>query len=302
MGLSAHCRPHIRNSGVTSIKSWAWIAGALLLVSFLVLILHLSATGEEFSRYNIGWNGTSDFFSELDRHTVTDTTGPTDLPPYTKATLLILAPDRTITAAEGARYRDFVARGNTLLLADDFGTGTSFLEAMGSTIRIRPGILSSVDRAYRDPTLAVAFPVKESPFLPAGSSLILDRAATLDGGEPLLATTVFSWVNETPNGNMTLGDVLRTYTVMAEEKIGTGTVYVLSDPSVFINGMTGQDHLFRNNIAKTPLLIDTYASRVVHTGGTAELIHSVRSNLEYKFLIAALLMAWILAAWHWRII
>ena len=287
---------------MTSIRSWAWIAGALLLVSFLVLTLHLSATGEEFSRYNIGWNGTSDFFSDLDRHTVTDITGPADLSPYMNTTLLILAPDRTITAAEGARYRDFVARGNTLLLADDFGNGTSFLEAMGSTIRIHPGILSSVDRAYADPALAVALPVKENPFLPVGSSLILDRAATLDGGKPLLATTVFSWVNETPNGNLNGGDVLGTYTVMAEEKIGSGTVYVLSDPSVFINGMTGPDRLFRKTIAKTPLLIDTYASRVARTGGTAELIHSVRSNLEYKFLIAALLMTCILAAWHRRII
>lgn len=287
---------------MTGIRTCTWIAGVLLLVSFLVLILHLSATGEEFSRYNLGWNGTSDFFADLDHHTVTYITVPADLSKHTNTTLLIIAPTRTITAMEGSRYRDFVARGNTLLLADDFGTGPSFLEAMGSSIRIHPGNLSSVDRAYSDSSLATAVFVKENPFLPAGSSLVLDHATTLEGGTPLLTTSVFSWVNETPNGNLTGGDVLRKYTVMTEEKIGKGTVYVLSDPSVFINGMTGPDRQFRKNITKIPLLIDTYTSRVARTGGIAELIHSVRSNLEYKFLIAALLMACILAAWHRRII
>jgi len=48
-------------------------------VSSLVLIIHLSATAEEFSRYNIGWNGTSDFFSTLDRHTTRDITSPETL-------------------------------------------------------------------------------------------------------------------------------------------------------------------------------------------------------------------------------
>jgi len=189
---------------VTSIRSWGWIPVVLLLVSCLVLTLHFSTTDEEFSRYNIGWTGTSDFFSALDRHTMTDNIGPGDLSQYTNATLLILAPDRGVNAAEGALYRDFVARGNTLLLADDFGDGNTLLEAIGSTIRIRPGTLSSIDRAYTDPALAEVFLVKNTSLLPTGSSLVLNRAATLQGGQPLLASTVFSWVEDTQNRNLSV--------------------------------------------------------------------------------------------------
>ena len=287
---------------MTSIRSWGWIPVVLLLVSCLVLTLHLSTTDEEFSRYNIGWTGTSDFFSALDRHTMTDNIGPGDLSQYTNATLLILAPDRGVNAAEGALYRDFVARGNTLLLADDFGDGNTLLEAIGSTIRIRPGTLSSIDRAYTDPALAEVFLVKNTSLLPTGSSLVLNRAATLQGGQPLLASTVFSWVEDTQNRNLTDGKVLDKHTVMAEEKIVKGTVYVLSDPSVFINGMSGPNRLFRENITRFPLLIDTYTSRVARAEGPAELIHSVRSNSEYKFLIAALIMVCIIAAWRRQII
>jgi hypothetical protein len=290
-------------------KPYTWITIALLLVSSLVLIFHLSTTGEEFSRYNVGWSGTSDFFSTLDRHTTHDITSPMDLAGYSNATLLLIAPDREITTADGAAYRDFVARGNTLLLADDFGSGTTFLRSIDSTIKIRPGNLSSVDRGYADAYMVVVHPVGSAGFLPAGSSLMLDQAATLTGGERLLSTTVFSWVDETPDRKLTGGEVLGTYTVMAREKIGNGTLYVLSDPSIFINGMddpgvSPANRLFREKIAQAPapLLIDTYASRTARVEGTGEIIHSVRSNDEYKFVIAALLIAGILIAWQRRVI
>jgi len=288
-------------------KPYAWITIVLLIAASLVLILHLSSTGEEFSRYNVGWNGTSDFFSRVDRHTTRDIADPVELAGYHNATLLMIAPDREITAEEGAAYRDFVARGNTLLLADDFGSGNSLLRAMGSSIVIRPGNLSSVDRAYADAGMVVAYPAGNTGYLPAGSALVLDRAASLTGGEPLLATTIFSWVDETPDGKLTEGEVLGRYTVMAQEKIGTGTLMVLADPSIFVNGMNGvspANRLFREKIEKSPapLLVDTSASRAARADGIGEFIHSVRSNDEYRFVIAALLMAGILFAWHRRFI
>jgi hypothetical protein len=96
---------------------------------------------------------------------------------------------------------------------------------------------------------------------------------------------------------------------MAQEKIGDGTLYVLSDPSIFINGMKDPgasyaNRLFREKIARTsgPLLIDTYSSRTGRVDGIGEIILVVRSNNEYKFMIAALLMAGIIIAWHRRLI
>ena len=307
--MKTNCRTQIEQSEASSIKPYAWLTIALLGITFLVLILHLSTTGEEFSRYNIGWTGTSDFFSSLDRQTTQAIANPADLAGYSNATLLIIAPDRIVNTGEGASYRDFVARGNTLLLADDFGTGNNFLRSLGSSIVIHQGNLSSADRAYDDAYMVMVYPVGNAGFLPTGSSLILDQAASLTGGEPLLTTSVFSWVDETPDRNLTDGEVLGTYTVMAQEKIGRGTVYVLSDPSVFINGMNDPgvypaNLLFREKIARTPapLLVDTYSSRAGRIDGIGEIIHSVRSNTEYKFVIAALLMAGILLAWHRRVI
>jgi len=294
---------------VIRIKPYAWITIALLLISSLILILHLSTTGEEFSRYNVGWTGTSHFFSTLDRHTTSEILTPSDLAGYKNATLVVIAPDRELTAAEGASYHDFVARGNTMLLADDFGSGNTLLRSLGTTIVIQSGNLSSVDRAYDDSYMVVVHPVGDTGFLPAGSSVVLDQASSLTGGEPLLNTSVFSWVDEIPDRQLSSKEVLGTYTVMAQERIGDGTLYVLSDPSIFINGMNDPgasyaNRLFLEKIVRTPgpLLIDTYSSRTGRVDGIGEIILVVRTNNEYRFVIAALLMAGIIIAWHRRII
>ena len=95
------------------------------------------------------------------------------------------------------------------------------------------------------------------------------------------------------------------YTVMAQETIGDGTLYVLTDPSIFINGMNDPgtpyaNRLFLEGVSRTPapLLIDTYSTRTGRVDGMGEIIQLVRSNKDYTFIIAALLMAGILVAWR----
>jgi hypothetical protein len=175
---------------------------------------------------------------------------------------------------------------------------------------IRQGNLTSVDQAYTDAHLIIVTPVRTARFFPVGSSLVLNRAAILTGGEPLLTTTIFSWMDESPDKRKSdVERVLGRYTVMAEEKIGNGTVYVLSDPSIFINGMKDPGALYGNRfflgeIAHTPgpLLIDSFSSRTGRVQGAGEIIHSVRSNDKYQVMIAALLVAGIVIAWNRRII
>jgi hypothetical protein len=291
-------------------KALGWITIALLIAASLVLLVHLSTTSEEFSRYNVGWTGTSAFFGTLDTHTGITVTSPEQLAGYRGATLLIIAPDHEYTQEEVALYRNFIARGNTLLLADDFGTGNSFLQAMGSSIAIGQGNLSSADRAYDNAYMIVVTPVGDGGgFVPAGASLVLDQAAPLSGGEPLLNSSVYSWVDTVPDRQLSAGEVLGRYPVMAREKIGAGTLYVLSDPSIFINGMQDPGPSYANRRflegvarAPAPLLVDRYGTRVQRVGGMGELIQEVRSSTGYTFAIAALLMAGIAIAWRRRLL
>jgi len=282
------------------------IAVSLLLGAALVLFVHFGATGEEFSRYNVGWNGASAFFATLDRHTTEEIARPADLAGYRGVTLLVIAPDRTMTAEDGAMYRDFVARGNTLFLADDFGTGNDLLRAMGSGISIRRENISSLDRAYNDPSMIIVSPVNTTRFLPEGSNLVLNHAASLKGGTPVVATTLFSWVDNDSDSRLSAKETLGAFTVMAQETMGGGTVFVLSDPSIFINGMEDAGYgnaAFRTAVAGSgPIVIDGYSSRLAREDPAGELIHAVRSNTAYMFAIAALLVAGILIARQRRVV
>jgi hypothetical protein len=157
--------------------------------------------------------------------------------------------------------------------------------------------------------MAVVYAVGDTRFIPAGSSLVLDTAATLTGGVPLIRSSAFSWVEKIPGNNSGGVKVLGTYTVMAQDTIEDGTVYVLSDPSVFINGMDDPgpsyaNRIFKEKIASTPgpVLVDTYLSRTGRVDGMGEIIQLVRSTTAYRFVIAALLMAGVLIAWRRRLI
>ena len=287
-------------------KTTSWIALVILLFAGLVLFLHLATTGEDFSRYNVGWTGTSAFSATLDRHTTNDIVSPADLDRYAGTTLLVIAPDHSFTAEEGSAYRDFVSRGNTLFLADDFGTGPSLLRAMGSAIVLRQERLSSLDRAFSDPYIIVSYPSADTWSVKTGSPVLLNEAGTLEGGEKLLESTAFSWEDTVRDRQLGSNESLQRFTVMAQEKIGNGTLIVLADPSVFINGMADPGYgnaAFRAAIAQhSPLLIDAYSSRVAREDATGAFIHFLRSNTAYTLIVAALLMAAVLIAWQRRIL
>jgi len=287
-------------------KVTAWIALFVLLGAALILFLHVATTGEDFSRYNPGWTGTSDFFATLDRHTTYDIRDPGELDRYTGATLLVIAPDHAWTAEEGAMYRAFVERGNTLFLADDYGTGPSLLAAMKSSTILRQDTLASLDRVNDDPYMVIAYPVTDAWPLPGGKPVVLNGAGTLYQGEPLLASTGFSWEDTLPDRQLSANETLGKYTVMSREKMGSGTLVVLSDPSVFINGMEdaryGNPDLRANIAGAGTILIDTYGTRIGREDATGAFIHFVRSNTAYTLLATALLMAAVLIAWQRRIL
>ncbi|MDP3563098.1 MAG: DUF4350 domain-containing protein, partial [Methanoregula sp.] len=132
-----------------TIRTAFWVAGIVLLGAALILTAHLTSNTMEFSEYNQNWNGTSEFFSQLDRHHTARILESSQLAPHRdNALLLILSPSRSPTGEEITAYQAFLDRGNTIVIADDFGTGSEILQRIGSRITIQKGNLSSIDRQY----------------------------------------------------------------------------------------------------------------------------------------------------------
>jgi hypothetical protein len=303
--LKSSCSTRKCSWEVRTIKTEYWVAGFVLLAALMLLVVHLSSNDQEFSRYNEGWNGTSAFFSSLDRHRVSMVSEPGQLNQYRSgATLLIIAPWRNPSSNELAAYRSFLDNGNTIILADDFGTGNTILAGLTSRISINPGPVASLDREYTDPYSVVVYrSANESP-VENTNTLLLNEPASLDGGTPLLRTSVFSWIDENRDRHISNEEVLGIYTVMAKEKNGQGTLIVFSDPSIFINAMAdaGESYDNRGFIAHlsesgSPVLLDQMNSRTRDAGGLGEILHVIKTTVLIEVLVSGIVVLLVAGAW-----
>ena len=287
------------------IKAEFWFSGLVLLFAVLILFGHLTTNSQEFSRYNAGWNGTSQFFSDLDRNRVVEISGPDQLSAYpANATLIIIAPVRQPTDEEQKAYRTFIERGNTIVLADDFGTGNATLKAVGSRISIQPVSLSSVDREFADAYSIVVYPVVNETPLKDVNKLLLNRPAPLNGGTTLVRTSVMSWIDANGDRRISKNEMLGTFAVISSEKIGKGRIIVIADPSIFINSMYAEDNrwdnrLFIRNLVNEPgpVLIDQMNSRTRNAEGLNEILHVIRTNVIIELIIFAGLLLLVAGVW-----
>ena len=231
---------------------------AALLLS-LSLIVPVTGTTTDFSMFNTDWNGTSDIavrtykagalvpsleLRELgtDAQPVIVPIDRAGLDPSTAA-IVIIGPSKTFTAAEGAYVRDFLERGGVVVLADDFGTGNSLLANLNTTSRFTNDLV--VDLAFeKKPEFAVAFDIVQgSPLTKNVSMLLLNYPSAITpspDAETLARTSAASWVDLDGDQFKDPGEQAGPFTLLTVERIGGGTLVLLSDPSIMINGMAGQ--------------------------------------------------------------
>jgi len=234
----------------------AWAVLLILLLAGAVVFAHTTTTTEEYSRYNVGWNGTSNLAAEEVRDLQGLDAG---------ATLLVLAPDRPFTPEEVGTLRAFLDNGGRVLIADEEGAANDLLADLGSAMRVRPGNLSSLDRGHADPGLFVGYAVGNASLFAGIETILLNHPAAVEGGEPLLKTSVLTWDDADADSRPSGEEVFETAVICASE----GNLTVLGDPSLFINAMLAENPEFIDNLQ--PVLIDATHSR---TGTTNPIINT----------------------------
>jgi hypothetical protein len=250
-----------------------WAAILLLLLAGAAAYAHATTTTEEFSRYNVGWNGTSGFAAG-EVHDLRN------LEPGT--TLLILAPDRPFTAGEVGYLRTFLDSGGLLLIADAEVAANPLLADLGSAIRVRQGNLSSLDRDHANPGLFTVRVVENATLFAGVETVRVNRPATVTGGDPLLETSILTWDDADGDGRPGRTETFGTAVVCASE----GNLIVLGDPSLFINAMLAENPGFINNLQ--PVLIDAGHSRTGTTNPVINTLAWVRETPAATAVLAAL--------------
>ncbi|MDD1716372.1 MAG: DUF4350 domain-containing protein, partial [Methanolinea sp.] len=272
-----------------------WVAGLLLLIAFLATTLHLSGSNLAYSRYNTEWNGTSLLFQDLDSRNVVFYQGGA-LPPGGDSLFLILVPEGEYSETESEGIRDFLVRGNIVVLADDRRGSDPLISRISGGIRIVEGNLSSADRYYDDPSSLMAFPQTNDTLTEGIPRILLNRPSYLEGGTPVFSTSLLSWVDENGDGRLSSGEPLGRYPVVASERIGNGSLYVISDPSIFINSMQtagkGENEQFVLNVLsfRPNLVIDQVHSRTGSATPVIRVVNFIKDSIPIKMALVILMV------------
>lgn len=275
-----------------------------MLIGAVSLFLHLSATDQEFSRHNPGWNGTSTFFSGLDPARTTYLGDYDDLAGQANATLLVVAPWSAPSDDEARRVRDFLAAGNTVVVADDFNQGSDYLAAIGSSLRFGTGNLSSLDRAYELTSAPFGVPAPGAEGMQNITRVIFDRPVEVRGGTPLLETSFLSWIDVDGNARADTGEPLGRYVLAAAEEVGNGRIVAVGDASLFIKSMDrvrgGDNRLFLDRLlqGRSRLVVEQRLSRTASSAGPINTILWVQGRDYMILAIAALALLGV--TWRYR--
>jgi ribosomal protein S12 methylthiotransferase accessory factor YcaO len=96
---------------------------------------------------------------------------------------------------------------------------------------------------------------------------------------------------------------------MAHEKIGSGELIVLSDPSIFINSMQDVDEKYDNRklignlvARQEPVLIDQINSRTTGTEGLSTILHVMKTTLSTEMLFIVVLLLIAAVAWKRKLV
>jgi hypothetical protein len=273
------------------------VIGVILLLGASVMFLHLSTTTEEYSRYNVQWNGTSVFYAYAEERGAREIMNLREIPDTSGAMLLIIAPAGNVSGEDLVQYRSFLLGGNTILLLDDFGTGNQLLEGIGSGIRILSGNLSGIDMEYNTPTSIIVYRDGNSSLLEGVDTLVLNGPAALEGGEALMVTSILSWIDVDGDGRISGDESLDKYGVMARETIGRGELYVFSDPSILINAMMAEEGLRDNRRFVDAVVnedrqvyLDGKYSGTAAGGAVIALLAIVKSTIIIKIVLLCTLL------------
>jgi len=234
-----------------------WTKPQFLLAALLVAVLATTAvgattSGADFGVYNPGWDGVSGV-QDVSATVGTPSTVALETATYTDVepngtVALVLAPDRTYDDAEGERLARFVRSGGTLVVAEDFGpAGDSVLAAVGADARFDGRPLRDERRFYRAPGLPIAPNVTMAPATTGVEGITLNHGTAVTANRSAADTAVlvrsspFSYLDTDRDQTLSEEERLGGRPVVVRERIGDGTVYVVSDPSAFINAMLDRD-------------------------------------------------------------
>jgi hypothetical protein len=282
----------------------------VLVAAFVLVALVLAAwflpNGEDFRVENGSWNGLSRLEADFSFRPLPSLD---DLPAAPGGSALVLIPYLDYTSTELERIARYVAGGGSIVLADDYGHGNRVLAYLGLATRFSGQALLDPLVNYKNENFPRAVRFGTDPITEGADDLVLNHATSLLNVDPanvLAQSSPFSFLDENGSRTRDESEPAGPLPVVARQQIGSSQVVLISDPSIFINGMEylGGNARFIQNIAasSTSLYIDQSHLETSDLGRTRGWLTAARrllgSAIGSMLLVAAAAMAALLPVWH----
>ena len=272
----------------------------LLVIGVALLIMPLSVpvfkSNAQYSVLNTGWNGTSSFGKLLySKGGVTPILGPYDSVGLDgdRGTLVVIGPNLPFTKGEIEALRKFLQEGNTLLLADDFGTGNQLLEGLG--LRERFSSRSPLTPIYlKNGNFPITADIKPPLSEDVNFLVMYKPSVILNPENPLVMT---------PNGTY-LDGRYGSFAIVDVVPYGKGKIVLVSDPDIFTNSLFGENERFIENLLTYlpgPYLIDEVHHRDFnpYSSGTITIRRAVNRKLVFYYVLFVAMLAFVIESGLW---
>lgn len=220
------------------------LLAVLTAVTVLLFVVAASSSMAVFGLFNPFWDGASSLQSQADQVgtesvVARETTQYTQVDPnHTVA--IVLSPDRRYGLNDSRRVDRFVRRGGTLVVAEDFGNASNpLLTDLGGSARFNGSLLRDQRYNHRVSALPIATNVSESNITTGVENITLNHGTAIrpNGARVLVRSSQYSYLDLNRNGQIDDTERPQSYPVVTVEEHGDGQIFVVSDPSVFINFM-----------------------------------------------------------------
>ncbi len=274
-------------------SSALFLAVAVVTAVLSICLIWWYPSSRDFSPSNSSWNGLTQFARDYHATIVS----PAALSATSATVSLVLIPRRVMTSEELQRVNEFVRRGGTLVLLDDFGFGNQVAEGLGLELRFsgKPLLDPLINQKNQH--------LPKASFLPPGAQnrvfLGLNRPSSIDGaapGQALATSSPFSYLDENRNNTVDLNEPAGPFTVGAETPLGLGKIVLISDPSILINGTLDLSRKFVDTLFQyktVEILAETVPDTTLDSAkNTLYLLKGILAN-PFGSLCALIVLVWL---------
>lgn len=263
---------------------------ATFLIIFTVTVNYPSL--DDLFVENPDWNGLSEMYGVYEPYRLDSLDQWGRVPVrVVNSSLFIIGPSEEFSGSDVLVVEAYLEAGGRVVLMDDFGSGNLLLEGLGVGSRFDGGLL-------QDPLFfedEYVFPVLLDVGISGVDRCLLNYPSVLsvDGGSVLGVSSPFSYLGSGP-GAPGEGVEADQYPVIVLHRVGEGELILVSDSSLFINGMLDRldNRGLLDALLRGDMMIDEshiLSSRLTQAKGFFRGVYGFFDNPEVRYLLLAVL-------------